>query len=228
MSSSPMLSRPTRGARDAVHVARDDRAHRRELGELLRRGLGVGAEIEHVGMAVDRRDRRHDGRALDACDRPQNEMRHGGERTGVACADAGERRARFHEVDGDAHRRVLLAPDRPRAASRPWSRPASRRESRRARARTRSTPASSGSMMAGCADEQHAQPGISRSARSAPPTYAARRGRRSSRRWRMAQASARFYAREIRRGLGRGPTYSWSSTRPASRSRACRDRTHRA
>jgi hypothetical protein len=54
---------------DAEHVARDDRAHGRELRELQRRGLGIGPEVEDMGVAaITRRHRGHDRSALDRTD----------------------------------------------------------------------------------------------------------------------------------------------------------------
>ena len=50
----------------AVDVARDDRAHGGELAQLLGRRLGVGAQVEHVSVAVGGGNRRDDGGALDS------------------------------------------------------------------------------------------------------------------------------------------------------------------
>ena len=93
---------------DAEHVTRDDRTHGRELGELQGRCLGVRAEIEDVRVAtVARRHRGHDGRALDPAHGLQHEVRHRGERAGIAGTDHRVRPAFLHQVDGDAHGGIL-------------------------------------------------------------------------------------------------------------------------
>ena len=112
MSSSPMFRRPTRGRCDAV-------AHRARRWSPSTR---TGAAARRVALVLAPRSSMcvwpcadgnggHDRRTLDARDRLQHEMRHRRERAGVAGAHARERPALLHEVDGDAHRGVLLAPD---------------------------------------------------------------------------------------------------------------------
>ena len=98
---------------DAEHIARDDRAHGRELRELQRGRLGVRAQVEDVRVAaVARGHRGHDGRALHGPDGLQHEMRHRRQRAGVAGADHRARPAFLHEVDGDAHRGILAPANR--------------------------------------------------------------------------------------------------------------------
>ena len=47
ISSTPMLSSPTRGRSMSEQRARHGGAHQREVGELARGGADVGAEVEH-------------------------------------------------------------------------------------------------------------------------------------------------------------------------------------
>ncbi len=97
---------------DGEHVAGDDRTHGGELGELDGRGLGVGAQVEHVRVtAIARGHRRHDGRAFHRGHGLQHEMRHRRERAGVAGTDHAARAAFLHEIDGDAHGGILALAD---------------------------------------------------------------------------------------------------------------------
>src|SRR5882757_84826 len=100
------------GLLQPVDVTGDDGAHRRKLTQLLRCRLGVRTEIEHLCVPVRGGNRGNDGGALDSFDGLQDEVCHRGERTGVAGADTSARFALFYQVDGNAHRRVLLASDR--------------------------------------------------------------------------------------------------------------------
>jgi hypothetical protein len=95
---------------DTVQVGRDHRAHDRELHELVGRAVGVGAEVEHHGVAV-RQAPRHDGGTADAGHHAEHEARSRQQRSRVARGDARRRLASLDEVDGDAHRGILLAPD---------------------------------------------------------------------------------------------------------------------
>jgi hypothetical protein len=99
--------------RNAVHVACDDRAHRRELRELQRRGFGIRAEIEDVRVpAVAGRHRRHDRRALDGPHGLQHEMRHRGEGARISRADHPGRPPLLDEIDRQTHRRILAPTNR--------------------------------------------------------------------------------------------------------------------
>ena len=97
---------------EAVNVTRDDGAHGGELTQLLRRRLGVGAEVEHVRVAMGGRDGGDDGGPLHTGQRLEHEVRDRVQRAGVAGADAGGGAPALHELHRDAHGRVLLAADR--------------------------------------------------------------------------------------------------------------------
>ena len=112
MSSSPTLSRPTRGSLDAVQVRCDHRAHHRELHEVIVVAVGVGAEVEHHGVAARRGHGRDDGGTVDARHHAEHETGGCEQRAGIAGRHARRRLALFDEVDRDAHRRVLLAAER--------------------------------------------------------------------------------------------------------------------
>ena len=158
--------------RDAEHIARDDRAHGGELRELQRRGLGVRAEIEHVGVAaVARRHRRHDGRAFHRPHGLQHEVRHGRQRAGIAGADHGSGAAFLHQVDGDAHGGILAAANR-LARMFGHADHGGRRMHASARARTAAGAlASAGSMTRGLPTRISSRAGSATRARSAPGTH---------------------------------------------------------
>ena len=89
-------------------------AHHRELHELLRRAIDVGAEVEHRRHAFLGRQLRGDRRPVDARQRLQHEARDRHQRAGVARGHAGLRGAVLDQVDRHAHRRVLLVAQRER------------------------------------------------------------------------------------------------------------------
>ena len=89
-------------------------AHHRELIQMLGGAIDIGAEVEHRGVAADRRQPRRDRRALDAGQRLQYEVPGRHQRAGVAGAHAGGRSTFLHQVDGDPHRRIFLAAKRQR------------------------------------------------------------------------------------------------------------------
>ena len=109
-----MFSRPILGRARLQHVARDDRAHQRELQQMLRRATDVRAEVEHVGRALDAGDRRDDRGPVDAGQRLQDVARRRHQCAGVAGAHAGIGFAALHELDRDAQRRVFLLLQRAR------------------------------------------------------------------------------------------------------------------
>src|SRR5215475_12415903 len=74
--------------RHAIHVTRNDRPHGGELPQLLRRCLGVGAEVEHVRQAMRGGNRGYDGGALHARECLEHEMSNGRECAGIAGAHA--------------------------------------------------------------------------------------------------------------------------------------------
>ncbi len=63
-------------------------------------------------MAVMRRDARQHGGTINARKRLEDEAGRRHQRARITCADAGLRLARFHQIDGDAHRRILLLAQR--------------------------------------------------------------------------------------------------------------------
>ena len=98
-------------ARPLLVLDRGDqhRAHHAELHELLRRAIDVGAQIQHVGEGSFL-VRQHGGnrRSVDAGDSFQHEARDRHQGAGIARAHRRVRLAFLDEVDGDAHRRILL------------------------------------------------------------------------------------------------------------------------
>ncbi len=63
-----------------------------------------------MGMPLHRRQRADNGRPIDTGERFQDKACGGHQRPGVAGAHAGVRIAALDQVDGDAHGRILLAP----------------------------------------------------------------------------------------------------------------------
>ncbi len=94
---------------DTVQVGGDHRAHHRELHELFGRAVGIGAEVEHHGVAVRGRHGGDDCRAIDAGHHAEHVARGREQRAGVAGGHARSRLAFLDEVDRDAHRGVFLA-----------------------------------------------------------------------------------------------------------------------
>ena len=66
VSSSPLDSSPDARALDAVHDARERRAHERELDEVLGAHLRVGAHVEQRHRLAGHRERERERRARDA------------------------------------------------------------------------------------------------------------------------------------------------------------------
>ena len=97
---------------NAVDVRRDDRPHHRKLEQLLRRCLGVGAQVEHVNGTTLGRDLRDDRGAIDSGQHLQDELGGRHQRTGIAGTDTGRGVALFDQVDRDPHGRVFLAAQR--------------------------------------------------------------------------------------------------------------------
>ena len=106
------IEQPDARVREPVQIARQHRAHRRELDQVVGRAVGIGAEIEHHRVPVHRGDGRHDRRAVHPIDHPEHEAGGRKQRAGVAGAHARGSVSRFHEVDRDPHGGVLLATDR--------------------------------------------------------------------------------------------------------------------
>ena len=88
------------------------RAHDRELQQVLRRAIGVGPQVECVDLPDAGWQDRADGRPVDPGKRLQHELCRAHERPGVSRAHARVRPPLLHQVDRNAHRRVLLGPDR--------------------------------------------------------------------------------------------------------------------
>ena len=106
------VEQPDARVRKPVQIARQHGAHRGELDQVVCRAVGIGAEIEHHRVPMHRGNRRDDRRPIDALDHPEHEARGREQCARVAGADAGCGGARFHQVDRDAHRGVLLASQR--------------------------------------------------------------------------------------------------------------------
>ena len=87
----------------------EDRAHHRELEQMLGSAIRARTEIEHVGLPRQRREHGDERGPIDAGERPQHEVRGGHQRAGIPSAHRGVRLAALHEVDRHSHRRVLLA-----------------------------------------------------------------------------------------------------------------------
>jgi hypothetical protein len=97
---------------DAQYRAREDLAHDRELHQVLRVTLGVGAEVEEDRLAAPARHERGDRRALDARERAQHELGERHEGAGVAGGDGGRSLPLLHRVDRKPHAgRAALAQD---------------------------------------------------------------------------------------------------------------------
>jgi hypothetical protein len=109
LSPLPRISSATR---DALQRAHELRAHDAELEQVLGRRVHVGAEVEDVRAALRRGQDGGDRGPVDSGECLEDEAGDGHERAGIARAHAGARRAVAHEVDRDAHRRILLRPQR--------------------------------------------------------------------------------------------------------------------
>ena len=93
--------------------ARISRAHDRELDEVARVALGVGAEVEHDHVVrLERRHQPGERGPVDARHRAQGDLAHRHQRAGVAGADRGARVAFLHRLDREAHRGLLGAAQR--------------------------------------------------------------------------------------------------------------------
>ncbi len=101
-------------ARPVLVLYRSDqrRPHDRELQQMLRPAIDVGAEIEDVGGAAHAGQRGDDRGAVDARKHLENEARHRHQRPRVTGADTGLRFAVLDEVYRDANRRILLVAQR--------------------------------------------------------------------------------------------------------------------
>ncbi len=100
------------GTLDAVDGGDQRASHDRELDELLGGAVDVGAQVERRGHAFARRQLRRDGGPVDAGQGLEHEARNRHQGAGVAGRDASLRRPVLDEIDGDAHRRILLAAQR--------------------------------------------------------------------------------------------------------------------
>src|SRR5437867_5984418 len=98
--------------KDAEHASRVDLAHQRELGDLQRRALDVGSHVDEHGPAgaAESRQRAADARPVDVVEPPEHEQRAGQHRPGVSRGDHGRSLAGLAQIEADAHRAVLLAP----------------------------------------------------------------------------------------------------------------------
>ena len=114
MSSSPILRSPIVGPVDAFHGGHQRTAHDGKLDELLGRAVDVGAQVQHRGLALLRRQLRSDRRTVDAGQRLEHEASDGHQCAGIAGGYAGLRRPVLDQVDRDAHRRILLLAQRVR------------------------------------------------------------------------------------------------------------------
>lgn len=77
--------------------------HDGKLHEVLRIAFNIGAEVQHHGLALHRRQEGSDCRALDSGQCAQDKFRHRHQSTGIAGRDDGFRLAPGNRVDGQAH-----------------------------------------------------------------------------------------------------------------------------
>jgi hypothetical protein len=104
------------GALDPEDVARVHVPHDRELEEMPRLRIDVGADVQEHGEALEVREHRGDRGAVHAAEHAHHEHRdrHGG--AGVAGGDERAGLAVAHHLGGDAEGRVALAAERLRRA----------------------------------------------------------------------------------------------------------------
>ncbi len=95
------------------HVLGEDRTHVRVLGQVLRRGVGVGADVEQQERRVTTRDLDREGRALDPRQRAQDQHARRHARAGVPGGDDRVRLAVADQLGRDHDRAALLAHQRP-------------------------------------------------------------------------------------------------------------------
>ncbi len=99
--------------RDVHHALGEDGAHPRVLGQVLGRGVGVGADVEqqerHRAGQLDR-----ERRPVDAGQRAEDQLAGGEARPGVAGRHDGVGLPVLDELGGDADGALLLARERPR------------------------------------------------------------------------------------------------------------------
>ena len=99
--------------RRAEHGPRISRAHHRELDEVLRVALGIGAEVEHDHVLVaERGQQRGERRAVDPGHGPEGQLGHRHHRAGVARGQSAVGLALLHRIDRHAHRGRARAADR--------------------------------------------------------------------------------------------------------------------
>ncbi len=97
---------------DVLDAFHDNGAHDRELEQVLRRTVGIGAKIEHVTPAGLGWHQRHNRGAVDARQGLEHEPCGRHQRAGVSGAYTGFRLALLDEVDGDSHRGIFLLTQR--------------------------------------------------------------------------------------------------------------------
>ena len=101
--------------RDAQGGARVHLAHQRELDDLQRRAVDVGAHVDQHGpsCAAQCGERAADARAIDVIEPPQHEQPAGEDCAAVAGGDHAGALVLLHQVEADADRAVLLLAQRP-------------------------------------------------------------------------------------------------------------------
>ena len=75
---------------------------------MLRSAIDIGTEIQHVRVAIDRRQRRTDRRPVNTRQHLEHEAGNRHERTGIAGGHTGVGITGLDLVDGDPHRRIFL------------------------------------------------------------------------------------------------------------------------
>src|SRR5471032_2849707 len=97
-------------ALDFFHGRDQHRTHDGELVQVMRFAIDVGAQVQHIGRSIFLvRHDAADGRAVDAGHGLEYVARYRHQGAGIAGRDAGLGLAVLDLLDGDAHRRILLA-----------------------------------------------------------------------------------------------------------------------
>src|SRR5262249_59985525 len=101
---TPNMEDPPRRPVETKKPSRHGTAHGGELDKMLGIGTDRGAQIEHDGLALERRPQSGNRRAVDPRHGSQVDLRHGHQRAGIAGGDGNIRLARLRRIDGEPHR----------------------------------------------------------------------------------------------------------------------------
>ena len=100
----PDVEQPDARPLDVEQHLRHRAAHHRHVGKMLGIGADRSADVEHDGLALERRPQRRDCRTADPRHGAQVKLGHRHEGTGIAGRDCDVRLAFFHRVYGKPHR----------------------------------------------------------------------------------------------------------------------------